>query len=60
MIEMYRTRPRGTMSLSKFRRLRKWSPAYVAEAKQRAKAGFFYNHPHSHPKQTPRGAGWPK
>jgi len=54
---------RGTMSQSKWRRLRKWTQEYIAEAKQRAtntRTGFYWNHPRSNPKPTPRGAGWPK
>jgi hypothetical protein len=59
-VTTYQLRPRGTMSQSKWRRLVKWSPAYVAEAKERAKAGFVYNHPHSNPRPIARGEGWPK
>lgn len=50
---------RGTMSQSKWRRLSPFSVAHMNEAKKRTGFMFYANHPHSNPKPTPRGEGWP-
>jgi hypothetical protein len=45
------------ISRSKYRRLR--YQTRLSYSHERASKGFFVGHPHSTPKATARGAGWP-